>query len=128
VEHPSVTFIWEPSHDVDGDAINYQLDITSTGIDTTVSSLSDTTFTLDFSQFDILEDQISWLVTAFDGQDSTSTNSGIFTLILIELIGDHNGDGKVDVKDAQFYIEEHIEEDDFSETLREIIIEWGNEK
>jgi ribosomal protein S3AE len=124
VEHPSVTFIWEPSHDVDGDAINYQLDIRSTGIDTTVLSISDTTFTLDFSQFDILEDQISWLVTAFDGQDSTLTDMGGFTLILFELIGDQNKDGKVDIMDAQFYIEENPVFD--IEDLRQIIEYWGD--
>jgi hypothetical protein len=103
VEENPVNFLWTKSEDIEGDSLIYSLSVSIANHDTIYYAIPDTVFTVDFTFFELEEDEndVTWFVTASDGQDSTMTDMNYFTLILIQLIGDANRDGKVDINDLQ---------------------------
>ncbi len=69
-----VTFSWNAADDVDGDALVYDLIITGP-TDSTISDISDTTFTLNSSTFWEDGSAYSWTVAADDGTVSVNSSS-----------------------------------------------------
>lgn len=75
ISSPSVTLTWEPSTDVEGTGIIYTVYLSSIGLETVVSGLTNTQLTvLDLN----LETTYTWYVAASDGELSTRSQE-IFT-------------------------------------------------
>ncbi len=77
VDPQSTLLSWTSSHDADGDPVTYDVSLTFDGTDTTFS-LSDTSMTVDFLSFGLLDGSYTanWSVTATDGQHTIQASNG----------------------------------------------------
>jgi len=77
VKRDSVGFRWTAALDVDSDTIKYMLTIKVEKLDSTFT-VKDTTLLIDFTKFDLSNDQlpVTWSLLAFDSSDTTQPTDG----------------------------------------------------